>query len=340
MGIRKKMSLRRLAEKLGCNVSTVSRALRSKTGVSPAKILEIQKAARESGISGRLRTRILQLVIFPPERGIDFYSLAIFNAVRAEAGARNYSLSILPAGDFSRLNYAARGTVIIDFSEENSRRLMEKGVYPLVRINNRPSHLDNLFTVRSDDIQAMELLVREFTQYGHTRLGMIYPGPAGFYTNMKRGKAFLDMIAKYELDPESAGFMAAMDDSSNHFSCAQVLLRFLKAGVTGLIIGGEDYSLEISCILNETGIRVPEDLSAAGWEVPGVSPWLLGGLTTVSQNFSMLASKAIDVLEEQAAGKTPPGGDVLVDYTLIPRRSIAYFKTRHPSGSRPDRHRN
>mgnify|MGYP000309084737 FL=1 len=100
------------------------------------------------------------------------------------------------------------------------------------------------------------------------------------------------------------------------------MLRLVETGVTAVINCGESESVEALTALRLCGLRVPQDISLICWEVPRFSKYLEPPLTTVQQNFEVLAREAFDMLERLRRGEAV-SSDVLVDCLLHERGSVA-----------------
>ena len=68
-------------------------------------------------------------------------------------------------------------------------------------------------------------------------------------------------------------------------------------------------------------ISVPEKMSLITWELPYISALVSPALTTVEQNFPLLAEKAVLMLESQIRGESV-SEDISVPYRLHLRNSV------------------
>ena len=74
--------------------------------------------------------------------------------------------------------------------------------------------------------------------------------------------------------------------------------------------------------LKKAGLRIPEDISLVVWEVPGVTEYFTPGLSSVGQNFAVIAEEVETLLKNFNLSESKPFYS-LVDYQFFPRKSIA-----------------
>ncbi|MDQ1530788.1 MAG: hypothetical protein QOE37_893 [Microbacteriaceae bacterium] len=73
--------------------------------------------------------------------------------------------------------------------------------------------------------------------------------------------------------------------------------------------------------LQERGLRVPEDVALTGWDDIAMTSFTHPTLTTIRPDTGMLASTALDLLEERIAGYDGLGRHSIVPHTLVTRES-------------------
>ena len=95
-----------------------------------------------------------------------------------------------------------------------------------------------------------------------------------------------------------------------------------KKGITGIISDGESAGLRIWNSLKFCKIEVPKQMSLVAWEIPHVSELVNPAITTVQQNFDMIAEKAVYLLEAQFK-KEQINEDISVPYLLHMRDTVS-----------------
>ena len=79
------------------------------------------------------------------------------------------------------------------------------------------------------------------------------------------------------------------------------------------------------------GVRIPDDLSVAGFDNDPASQWLIPELTTVSQPFSDMGDTAMALLRDLLSGKPWDGKDRILPVQFIPRKSTQSVETVQPA---------
>ena len=101
-----------------------------------------------------------------------------------------------------------------------------------------------------------------------------------------------------------------------------IVLDLYKKGITGIITDGESAGLKIWNSLNFCKIEIPRQMSLIAWEIPYVSDMVSPAITTVEQDFSLLAEKALQLLEARWNNERLIS-DVQVPYLLHLRDTVS-----------------
>ena len=82
------------------------------------------------------------------------------------------------------------------------------------------------------------------------------------------------------------------------------------------------YAVELIGFLAEQGIRVPEDISVAGFDDTPICEMLRPALTTVRQDGTLRAGLAVEKLHELKEGR-PVETEIILPVSLVVRNSTA-----------------
>ena len=98
---------------------------------------------------------------------------------------------------------------------------------------------------------------------------------------------------------------------------------YLQKHIPEVIICGTD-TLALACYkeLNNLGLRIPEDVSVAGFGSHVVTEWMTPGLTMVRYPDEMAGYFAGDMVVKLLNGETVAKKDLVLDYQLIERESV------------------
>lgn len=318
--------IRQIAELAGVDASTVSRALNGRAHVQPETAARVFEAARQIGYQRKPLLRIVAVILPESPAALKWYSINVLNALRQEAARRNWYLEILSADQVELLNErAVEGVISFDFNNHLAEKIGSTCNLPMVCINDSARHIDQVYSVFSNEAQAITLAIRHLLGYGHRRIGMIINGDPESCCNRTRHEAFERMVQMHHL----SGFaeyvhqkqILEVPDSSVRLLHGAVL-QMAEHGVTAVISTGESEAASVLHSLDCCKFRVPEDLSLITWEMVDVSEFLSPPQTTLCQNFAEMARRAFDTLGKLVAGETVCR-DTLVDYLLCDRSSVA-----------------
>ena len=99
----------------------------------------------------------------------------------------------------------------------------------------------------------------------------------------------------------------------------QILRRRVK--LDGLVCANDELALAIIRRLQDSGVRVPEDLAVVGWDDVPAARYISPGLTTVHQPIRGLARLAAVRLQARITGEEPVGGPQVLPSQIVLRSS-------------------
>lgn len=307
-----------VAAAAGVSIATASRALNNIGRVSVQTRKNVLEAAR------RLDYRIknaqanpFALILPSLQTNLGMYSTMLINAMRHEAAARGNSLLMLSREDFKLLREDwIAGIISMDYLEEVGRELPKHKNLPLVCLNDPGNHLDNVFSVVSDEEQGMRLALEYLFRLNHHRIGLLlFRERREIDRSRLRKNAFLDIMTEYGLKHH-----AFVQEFSLELDFHEAVGMLLRQDVSALLVAGEDNCNSLRS-LALYGRRIPEDISLIGWEFPHARNFL-PRLTSLSQDLPAIAAAAFDMLDRQIARDTTLS-DIKIPYLLCERESCA-----------------
>lgn len=317
----KKINIRQIAKETGLSIASVSRALNNLPGVSARTRQRVIEISRELGFnirSGRQRTFA---VVLPAVRGpiLGDYSIQMINALRGAILKRGDRAIFLSREDLSILNETmVSGVISFDFQREVSKTFPLLKNIPLVVCNDASCHLENVFGVRSNNEQGMELALRHLhDELNHTRIGLLYHQASTDSANTNwRVKGFLNAAARREIGPS-----CHCQGWSGELSLQEALGYLLLKKITALLVSGEGIESQVLHSLHLYGKRIPEELSLLSCESPHSSHYIPRH-TTLEQNFRALAAASLELLDKCIL-REQPTQDILINYRLNIRESTS-----------------
>ncbi len=208
------------------------------------------------------------------------------------------------------------GIISLCYSDLVNRKLAEFYSCPIVVINNRHRSGNDIWSINSDEGDAIERAVNVFIQAGHGKIGLLDIGEGG-YSQKLRQRYFIEAIGKhqlcegkvYEHDP-IRGFRPQLE-------------QLVSDKVTALLLPHEEMSLKVLKALAEVGIRVPQDISLITWENLQLSHAVEPPLTTFCQNYPALAANALSLIRLLLLKKREKITNQMIPYLYCERKSVA-----------------
>ena len=320
------MTIRMIAEKCGCSAATVSKALNGAEDVSRETAERVRRVAAQLGYMPNAAARSMRTsrsysfgVLFRDnaDTGLahEFFS-GLLNGFKRQAEELGYDIFFISGrlgGRTIRYTEHARyrncdGVFIANesYKKPEVRELADCGI-PAVTIDYT---YDGCASVQSDNYQGVRDLVRYIHGMGHRRIAFIH-GEDTPVTDV-RVASFRQACRELGLDiPEAYVTEAVYCDPA---SCEVPTRRLLALEMPPTCILYPDDTAYIGGRneIYRQGLRIPEDISAAGYDGIDLSQILRPRLTTLKQNADLMGSSAArELVQAVEQGK---------DY--IPRRII------------------
>lgn len=320
------VSMKDIALCCGVSVATVSKALNGQPDIGEETRRRVEKVAKEMGYMTNASARALKTnrtyhlgVLFVDERRSGLaheYFSAMLESFKVEAEARGYDITFINHNvGGKRTSYLQHclyrgvdGVVIacVDFNDPQVRELVDSGI-PLVTIDHV---FNNRLAVVSDNVSGLEELVRFVYKKGHRKIAFLHGERTTVTQNRLTG--FYRACEELGLEiPEEYVRECVYHDPDRCAEATRELLELPERPTC--IIFPDDFSyIGGMNVLNEKGLRIPEDISVAGYD--GIHLAKVLNLTTYSQNTWELgriaAERLISLIEHP---KT-----TLIDRIMVP----------------------
>jgi LacI family transcriptional regulator, repressor for deo operon, udp, cdd, tsx, nupC, and nupG len=332
--------LKDIAERAGVSVMTVSKALRDEPDVSVTTKARLKLLAQQMGYvpdctAQGLRNRTTKLfgLIIPSlvnpifsrmilalqertfELGYDLLlAHTLYEPEREESCIRRF-LSRRVDGLFLSPVYRLADAAPI-YGELMARKV------PTVLLGHTAAFCAQFVNVETDDLAAAGAVTRHLLDLGHKRI-VFLAGPPGTPWSQERFEGYRQTLREAGLDvEEKLVFQAGRTIEDGARAAKQMISEHLDAtaiqAVNDLVAAGCAETL-----LNE-GLRIPEDVSIAGFGNTMVSEHFRVPLTTVNQPKHRLGVAAMDSMLQLLNGQRPP-----------PKRLPAPLLVRGSTGTAP-----
>lgn len=314
-----------IAELAGVNPSTVSRALSKPGRISKKTEEKIRAAADRLDFQFNPMARAL-----PTGRShtiglmvADITNPVIFGIVRGAehtAAAAGYTLVIAESQEsgeaeaeaVSRLLPSVDGLILATtrLADERITRLSERK--PVILINRQ---VDGVVGVLPEVEEGVVELVAHLADLGHASIAYL-SGPETSWISRRRWEALLDAaeqrgIAVVEIGPLSPTIEGGRD-----------ALRRVQAARTSAVIAFNDLmAIGLMQAASASGIRVPEEVSVAGFDDIFGSELIVPALTTVRAQLQLAGERAVGKVLEALGDATEPVSYESLATTLVVRGS-------------------
>lgn len=333
------VSLKTIAKKCGVSTATVSKALNDQKDISEETKNRVRETAEALGYFPNAAARSLKTnrsnsigVLFEEEagRGLQHeYFSGVLNGLKVQAEKQGYDITFINSCFENRKmsyyehcryrNFDGVAIVCANYSDPEVTELMNSDL-PAVTLDYVHN---NCSAVLSNNIQGIENLVKYIYGQGHRKIAYIH-GQKNSYVTKDRVASFyrtmeelgLEVPDEYVKDAEylepkvSARRTEELLDLDNPPTC------ILYPDDTALI-GGRN-------VIFERGLRIPDDISVAGYDGTRVSQLLHPKFTTVKQDTETIGSEAarrlIGAIEKP---KTSLLERVIIEGILIEGQSVA-----------------
>lgn len=304
------VTLKQLAAHCGVSVASASKALNNAPDIGLETAERIRAAAEALGYHPNAAARALKTrhsnnigVLFEDDTNCGLtheYFVEILNAVKNQVEASGYDVTFisknLSGAHMSFLEHCkyrnCDGVVIacVDFTDPAVAELVNSDI-PVVTID---YVFDGSSAVLSDNAQGMRDLLEYVYDMGHRKIAFMH-GEATAVTRLRLASYHqfcaekkLDILPQYTLE-------CRYHDSA----MSQERTRTLLAGKDRptCILYPDDISLLGGMAeINRQGLRIPQDISVAGYDGISLSRLLRPVITTLKQDSEMLGRRAAALL--------------------------------------------
>lgn len=332
------VSMKDISAACGVSIATVSKALNNHRDIGEETKEHIRQVAKEMGYSPNAAAKILKtnrtyslgvLFVDDERSGLTHdYFAHVLDSFKSTAEERGYDITFINSckSRAQRMSYLEHsryrrfdGVVIacVDFEDPEVEELVRSDI-PVVTID----HLfNNRSTIVSDNVKGMKDLVNYVYGLGHRKIAYIHGADSAvtqsrlssFYRTCK--ELGVSIPAEYVREAPYRNTRGAYEET--------IKLLELKEPPTCIL-----YPDDFSCFgginaINAKGLKIPADISVAGYDGIRIGRHFEPQLTTIVQDTERLgkeaANKLIDLIEnpkmalaEQivVTGEVFPGGSV------------------------------
>jgi len=194
---------------------------------------------------------------------------------------------------------------------------------PCVRIAGTPVQGINL-RVGIDNCAATYEITDHLVSLGHKNIAIV-KGPELFVASALRYEGFAAAMRYHGLEIRDSNVATGNFDVESGIECARKLLR-QEHRPTAIFASNDEMAAGVLFAAQEAGIRVPDQLSVAGFDDAAIAHSVWPKLTTVRQPLRAMGEKSVELLESHvrqanAQSPEPLQSNIQMDYELVVRAS-------------------
>ncbi len=315
------MKLQEIAKLAGVSPATVSRVFSHHPNIRSELREHVFAIARKHNYHPRLSTKQRNIVLILP--GDEIYPIRnclemVMMALTFVLPKRGFRIEVLPQDNIERLDSIQFcGAVAIGAEPDDFNQWADRFSAPLVLVDrDAPPHSRNVYSVRSDETQGMELAISHLYERGCRRIGCIIHGGAGSGNADVRYTAVANALTSNQL-PSGDNLIHLCDDNEY----VETIGKLLKLDIDGLFCPGGNAGIVTAYALSLFNQRIPEDISLVTSEHKLFSRYATPPQTTITQDHIGLAEFASDIIESHL-DRNPPSQRSILPYSMIFRDSV------------------
>jgi LacI family transcriptional regulator/LacI family repressor for deo operon, udp, cdd, tsx, nupC, and nupG len=342
--MRRSISIEDIAQAAGVSHATVSRALRGSPRISAPMREQVQRLAREMGYTPNAvaqslkgqRTHTVGLVVTSISdpfygrltRGVDEGARQGHVDVFLGVSYNNGDEEMAVIESFRRRRVDGIITASSRLSDEQLERLARTGM-PVVLVNRQsegtPSAArsgPSLHAVQVDNYGGGLQVMRHLTGLGHDKIA--YLGAANRpVANRERLRAYREAMREAELTPREEWVRQGPADRKSYADDVEdgqrLMAEALREGITAAFCFNDMHAVGALMACREAGVRVPQEVSIAGFDDVDLAQYVTPPLTSAHQPKLRLGQLAIEMLLKLMNDE--PAEDACVGVELVIRES-------------------
>jgi LacI family transcriptional regulator, xylobiose transport system transcriptional regulator len=329
---RSRATLSEVASQADVSVSTVSKVLNGRAGVSDETRARIEALLQDSRYQQRTGKRqvapLLDVLCYEVDSPFGSEVLASI-----EQSARERRLGMVLSGATERstpypdwvddvLRRQPVGVVLIAcrLSAEDKQRLRSRGI-PLVVIDPAGTPAPDVPSIGSADWNGGYQATRHLIDLGHTRIGII-TGPADMLASTARLSGYRAALESAGLAGDPALIRPGRFHHADGLEQGRALLA-LGDRPTAIFASSDLYALGVYEAARSFGLTIPGDVSVVGYDDLRIAQWAGPPLTTVHVPLVAMAEQAVRLVLRLADEPELAFSRIDLDTTLVVRGSTA-----------------
>jgi len=312
-----------IAAATGFSTATISRALRGDNAVTAKTRATVLRVCAELGYKPSVGGRILAqgalafvgLSLGQTDNSTTRYVSLLHQTMSQQLTETGWALKLVNSDDFVE-TLSTVGAMIIIGTVKNDPRIELCRKNNIAHVAIGYDEFNPGFSVVPDDAGGARLVARHFASTGRKNMAVMASRRSGESEKiLVRANACIEEGARLGLSPIMLPTVPAITATLDGY---RTIMAALKTGITFdcLFCETDEQALGAQAALLDMGIKIPQQIGVAGFDD---LPVLSENLTTVRQDFSLLAATALQLLDKARRGEAPT--QIVLDVELIVRGS-------------------
>lgn len=320
-----------IAEELGLSTATVSNVIHGKTKkISDETVKRVQELLEKRqyipSMAGILlaqnNSKIIGVIINNHQKYEshvleDAFISSSLNYLSEEIEKADYFMMVKTTEDLSRIPEFAsmwnmEGIVVIGFCEQEYKKLRNAMHIPFVVYDGYIKEPDRICNLIIDNYDGGFQMGKYFQSLGHRNVVCISDNNT--YIDNERYMGFQEGMGR-DVDI----MIIPMEKEKRRKYYKENLPQILK--YTAVFSVSDYYGIDLIQFLQENGIKVPEQISVAGFDDCPICEMVCPSLTTIRQDGKKRAYLAVDMLQKLKNG-IEQGNTIKLPVSLVKRNSV------------------
>ena len=344
--MKKKVTLKDIAEKLDVSVATVSRALKNHPDISQrvkdqVNLLVEALHYRPNSLAQNFRKQRSGMIGVLVPKIVHHYTTTILKGILNAAHDANYQVVISESGQtaddendnaWALLNMGVDGLLVSlsnnTFTTDNFASMQEEG-YPIVFFDKVPDD-ENFNKICDDNFKGGFIATEHLISQGYKKIAHL-AGQRGARNALPRYEGYLSALAKYGLSANPAFVKGGtICNEEEGFNLTLELLDQADRP-DAIFTVNDEMAIGAIAALRQLNYNVPADVGVAGYCDTMVGAYVQPALTTVNQSGNQIGGMAftmlIDRINEPAATPIAKATNI-----IVPRLVVREFSVRGDFG--------
>ena len=329
------MNIKDVAKRAGVSISTVSRVINRSAYVSPEISAVVERVLAETGYRPNSLAKELQrnktntIGVMLPRIDLGTFA-AMFEGIVTVLNANGYN--VLLANTHDQLDEELR---YLDFFHEkrvdgvlffvtgnnpNYAEAISKLRMPVVIVGQSGSDF-GCPAVRLDNFEAARAMVNYLISLGHQRIGCLAVPDHDVNVGILRKQGYFAALAEHGIEPDPTLVLTGDFEYPSGERGAAALMAHPGGRPTAIYCITDRLAVAVCGWLQRHGLRVPDDVSVACLDDPGLLSYCYPSITTMSFDYQLTGVHAGQMIIDCIDGKAPEPCEIAMPFTLQVRDS-------------------